>query len=481
MDHGPAEPAWAGVRAPIVALKLRNGSGAKGAQEGGLVTASKREKKPAIVPQAKQAGETQDRWSWVEPSVWTARMLTALEQGVKGNKWFSLIDKVYRAANLASAFAQVKRNGGAAGVDQQTIAMYERDLAANQEKLARQLQDDSYYPAAVRRVWIDKAGTKAKRPLGIPVVRDRVAETALRNVLEPIFERDFAEQSYGFRPGRGAKQALRRVDQLLKAGYTQVVDADLQSYFDSIPHEPLLKRVQEKVSDGRITRLLTLYLQQSVMAGMASWTPETGTPQGAVISPLLSNIYLDPLDHLLADRGFELVRYADDFVILCRSAAEAQAALQLVQQWAAEAGLTLHPEKTRVVDASVKGGFDFLGYHFERGYRWPRQKSIKKLRENLRRKTRRNNGHSLAVIIAEVNRTLTGWFEYFKHSHKTAFRNHDAWVRTRLRSILRRRLGMPGGAWNRPDYQRWPNAYFATKGVFSLALAHQSLRQSARR
>jgi RNA-directed DNA polymerase len=481
MDHGPAESARAGVRAPIVALKLRNGRGAKGAQEGGLVTASMREEKPAIVPQAKQVGETQDRWSWVEPSVWTARMLTALEQGVKGGQWFSLIDKVYRAANLASGFAQVKRNGGAAGVDQQTIAMYERDLAANQEKLARQLQDDSYHPAAVRRVWIDKAGTKAKRPLGIPVVRDRVAETALRNVLEPIFERDFAEQSYGFRPGRGAKQALRRVDQLLKAGYTQVVDADLQSYFDSIPHEPLLKRVQEKVSDGRIIRLLTLYLQQSVMEGMASWTPETGTPQGAVISPLLSNIYLDPLDHLVAAQGIEMVRYADDFVILCRSAAEAHAALQLVQQWTAEAGLTLHPEKTRVVDASVKGGFDFLGYHFERGYRWPRQKSIKKLREHLRRKTRRNNGHSLAVIIAEVNRTLTGWFEYFKHSHKTAFRNHDAWVRTRLRSILRRRLGMPGGAWNRPDYQRWPNAYFATQGVFSLALARQSLRQSAGR
>jgi len=481
MDHGPAEPARAGVRAPIVALKLRNGSGAKGAQEGGLVTASKREAEPAIVPQAKQAGETHDRWSWVEPSVWTARMLTALETGLKGNKWFSLIDKVYAPANLQSAFAQVKRNGGAAGVDHQTIAMYERDLAANQEKLAAQLKDDSYRPQAVRRVWIDKAGTKAKRPLGIPTVRDRVAETALRNVLEPIFERDFAAQSYGFRPGRGAKQALRRVDQLLKAGYTFVVDADLQSYFDSIPHEPLLKRVQAKVSDGRIIRLLTLYLQQGVLEGMASWTPETGTPQGAVISPLLSNIYLDPLDHLVAAQGIEMVRYADDFVLLCRSAVEAQAALQLVQQWTATAGLTLHPEKTRVVDASVKGGFDFLGYHFERGFRWPRQKSIKKLRETIRRKTRRNNGHSLAVIIADVSRTLAGWFEYFKHSHKTAFRNHDAWVRTRLRSILRRRLGLRGGAWYRPDYQRWPNAYFATRGLFSLALAHQSLRQSARR
>ena len=407
-------------------------------------------------------------------------MLTALEQGVKGGKWFSLIDKVYAPDNLAAAFTRVAANGGAAGVDHQTVAQYESQLSVNQEKLATELKDGSYCPQAVRRVWIDKPGTKERRPLGIPTVRDRVAETALRNVMEPIFERDFAEQSYGFRPQRGAKQALRRVDALLRAGYTWVVDADLKSYFDSIPHEPLLARVQEKVSDGRVIKLLQAYLEQGVMEGLASWTPTAGTPQGAVISPLLSNIYLDPLDRLLAERRAELVRYADDFVILCRTEAEAQQALSWVQDWTVRNGLNLHPEKTRIVDATIRGGFDFLGYHFERGYRWPRAKSIKKLRDTIRSKTRRTNGQALTVIIADVNKTLRGWFEYFKHSHKTTFRRQDSWVRMRLRSILRKRQHLRGRG-RGADHQRWPNAYFAKHGLCSLATAHELSGQSSRR
>lgn len=439
------------------------------------------EAEPATVPaEAKQAGETGDRWSWVEPSVWTPRMLTALEQGVKGGKWFSLIDKVYAPDNLAAAFTRVAANGGAAGVDHQTVAQYESQLSVNQEKLATELKDGSYCPRAVRRVWIDKPGTKERRPLGIPTVRDRVAETALRNVMEPIFERDFGEQSYGFRPQRGTKQALRRVDALLKAGYTWVVDADLKSYFDSIPHEPLLARVQEKVSDGRVIKLLQAYLEQGVMEGLASWMPTAGTPQGAVISPLLSNIYLDPLDRLLAVRRVELVRYADDFVILCRTEAEAHQALSWVQDWTVSNGLSLHPEKTRIVDATIRGGFDFLGYHFERGYRWPRAKSIKKLRNTIRGKTRRTNGLALTVIIADVNKTLRGWFEYFKHSHKTTFRRQDSWVRMRLRSILRKRQHLSGRG-RGADHQRWPNAYFAKHGLCSLATAHELSGQSSRR
>lgn len=407
-------------------------------------------------------------------------MLTALEQGVKGGKWFSLIDKVYAPANLAQAYTRVAANGGAAGVDHQTVQLYERQLSANQEKLAAQLQEGSYRPQAVRRVWIDKPGGKEKRPLGIPTVRDRVAETALRNVLEPIFERDFAEHSYGFRPQHSAKQALRRVEALLKAGYSQVVDADLKSYFDTIPHQLLLARVEEKVSDGRVIKLLAAYLQQGVMEGLASWTPARGTPQGAVISPLLSNIYLDPLDHLLAQAGIEMVRYADDFVLLCRTEAEARQALALVQDWTARNGLSLHPEKTRIVDATKRGGFDFLGYHFERGYKWPRPKSIKKLRATIRRKTRRTNGQALRTIIEDVNRTLRGWFEYFKHSHKTEFTQQDSWIRMRLRSILRKRHGLAGRG-RGADHQRWPNAYFATLGLFSLASVRASSCQSSRR
>lgn len=439
------------------------------------------EAEPVAVPaEAKQAGEISDRWSWVEPSVWTPRMLTALEQGVKGGKWFSLIDKVYAPANLSRAFARVAANGGAAGVDHQTVELYKCQLSANQEKLAQQLQDGSYRPQAVRRVWINKPGSKERRPLGIPTVRDRVAETALQQVLEPIFERDFAEQSYGFRPQRGAKQALRRVADLLKAGYTWVVDADLKSYFDTIPHEQLLERVKEKVSDGRVIKLITSYLEQGVMEELASWTPTAGTPQGAVISPLLSNIYLDPLDHQTAASGMEMVRYADDFVMLCRTEAEARQALAWVTQWTTANGLSLHPQKTRIVDATIRGGFDFLGYHFERGYRWPRQKSVKKMRDTIRRKTRRANGHALLVIIEDVNRTLSGWFEYFKHSHDTTFRQQDSWVRMRLRSILRKRHRLPGRG-RGADHQRWPNTFFTSQGLSSLAAAHELLCQPSRR
>jgi len=438
------------------------------------------ETKPTTVPEAKQVGEVRDRWAWTEPMVWTERMLTALEVGVKGGSWFSLIDKVYKPGNLRAAFAKVKANQGAAGVDHQTIEMFEANLETNLSKVAQQLADGRYCPQAVRRHWIAKPGSSEKRPLGIPTVRDRVVQTALRNVLEPIFERDFAAHSYGFRPQRGCKDALRRVDYLLKAGYTWVVDADMQRYFDTIPKQKQLERVAEKVADSRVLELVEAMLQQAVMEGLEHWTPEAGTPQGAVISPLLSNIYLDPLDWEMAGSGYEMVRYADDFVILCRSAAEARAALAKVQEWTTPAGLRLHPEKTRIVDATERGGFDFLGYHFERGYRWPRRKSVAKLKATIRNKTRRTHGHSLRTTIETVNQTLTGWFGYFKHSHKTAFPPLEKWIRMRLRSILRHRRKRKGRA-RGTDNVRWPNAYFVAQGLFSLTAAREQLCQSSRR
>ena len=435
----------------------------------------------AVPPQgAKPAGEIRARWAWVEAEVWTERMLTALEQGVNGGKWHSLIDKVYALPNLRRAFARVKANHGAAGVDHVTVEEFERDLEANLEKLSRTLADGSYRPQAVRRHWIRKRGSKEQRPLGIPTVRDRVVQTALRAVLEPIFERDFAAQSYGFRPERGCKDALRRVDTLLKQGYTWVVDADLKSYFDTIPQAELMARVQVKVSDGRTLKLLEAFLTQGVLEEMNLWTPEAGTPQGAVVSPLLSNIYRDALDHEMAGKGIEMVRYADDFVVLCGTEGEAQQALEEVRRWTGKAGLTLHPVKTRIVDATQPGGFDFLGYHFERGQRWPRRKSEQKFRDTVRSKTRRMQGQSLAATIVDLNRTLKGWFGYFKHSHKFTFATLDRWVRMRLRSILRHRHGGQGRG-RGADHQRWPNAYFAEQGLFSLATAHATASQSSRR
>jgi len=259
-----------------------------------------REQQPTRVPRyvgAKQVGAVRARWAWTEPTVWTDRMLTALERGVKGDVWFSLIDKVYSLPNLHAAFAKVKTNGGAAGCDLQTIAMYETHLETNLEDLSDQLRRDAYRPQRIRRVYIPKPGGRERRPLGIPTVRDRIVQTALRSVMEPIFERDFAEHSYGFRPGRGCKDALRRVDGLLKTGYTHVVDVDLKSYFDTIPHKPLMGCVQEKIADGRVLTLIESFLTQGVMDGLDEWMPTAGSPQGAVISPLLSNAYLNPFDH----------------------------------------------------------------------------------------------------------------------------------------------------------------------------------------
>jgi RNA-directed DNA polymerase len=425
----------------------------------------------------KQAGQTGPLgWDWVERSVWTERMLEALHSGVRGGVWYSLMDKVYRASTLAVAWARVRRNGGGAGVDGQSVEAFEARAGHHLERLRQQLQAGTYRPFAVKRVWIDKPGSRQKRPLGVPTVRDRVVQTALRLVLEPIFEREFTPRSFGFRPGRGCTDALRLVVELLRGGCIWVVDADLKGYFDSIPHAGLMAQVRQRIADGRVLGLIEQFLCQGVLEGMRHWTPETGTPQGAVISPLLANIYLHPVDQAMASAGYEMVRYADDFVILCRSQARAEQALAAVRRLVGQRGLILHPDKTRVVNAA-EAGFEFLGYHFERGKRWPRDKSMAKLKDAVRAKTRRTSGQSLACIIADVNPTLRGWFGYFKHSHANTFPSVDGWVRRRLRSILRKRSKGRGISRGR-DHQRWPNAYFRELGLYSLEAAHRSLLQS---
>lgn len=250
--------------------------------------AIEKEERPAGVEEnPKQVGEVQDqaRWKWTEPSVWTERMLTALEKGVKGGKWFSLMDKVYSSRNLRASWETVKNKRGAAGVDLQSIDAYENEAEANHVWLEKTLREGCYKAKPVKRVWIPKAGSKEKRPLGIPVVTDRIVQTALRNVIEPIFENTFAEQSYGFRPGRGCKDALRRVEELLKKGYTWVVDADIRSYFDSIPHDRLMREVEERIADGRVLEMIEGYLKQGIMDSLKEWEAEKGTPQGAVITP----------------------------------------------------------------------------------------------------------------------------------------------------------------------------------------------------
>lgn len=441
------------------------------------------EHKPAAVPdEARQAGETlPTQWDWVERSVWTERMLEALERGVKGNVWFSLIDKVCRPATLKAAWFSVRAKGGSAGSDHQSINAFETDLEANLTKLEEELRGGTYHPRTIRRVYIDKPGSKDKRPLGIPAVRDRVVQAALRLTIEPIFEREFLPGSYGFRPKRGCKDALREVERLLKSGFIHVVDADIRSYFDNIPHDLLMQEVRRYIADGRVLKLLETLLKVDILDGMKRWTPEGGTPQGAVISPLLANLFLHPVDCAMAEAGYKMVRYADDFVILCGSPAEAQSALELVGQLIETRGLSLHPDKTKVADLSQpEGGFDFLGYRFEKNTRWPRKKSLAKVKDAVRQKTRRSNGHSLETIIQDVNKTLKGWFEYFKHANARTFPSLDGWIRRRLRSILRERRGK-GGISRGYDHMLWPNKFFREHGLFSLKTARDSLLQSSMR
>lgn len=447
-------------------------------QDSGCKMTIRREpNKPVTVPfGATPAGEPPPIWQWANPTVWTERMLTTLEQGVRGGRWHTLIDKVYAPLNLSAAMRSVVANGGAAGVDHQTTTHFEAHRQEELSRLEDALRTGTYRPQAVKRTWIPKPGSHEQRPLGIPTVRDRVVQTALLNVIEPIFDATFAPHSYGFRRGRGCRHALQRVEALLKEGYVYVVDADLKSYFDTIPKDRMLDRVREKVSDSRVLGLVEMFLQQGVMEGLEEWTPETGTPQGAVISPLLANIYLNPLDHALAAAGYSMVRYADDFVILCRTREEATAALARVQEWVTSNGLTLHPTKTKIVDARTES-FAFLGYEFRGDLRLPRDKSRQKLKDTVRQKTRRNNGESLSMICGTLSATLRGWFTYFRHSHPSEFRELDQWIRMRLRSILRKRCKRRGRGRGR-DHHRWPNAFFIQQGLYSLKEAHAAYASS---
>lgn len=410
--------------------------------------------------------------------MWTERMVSALVNGVKGGRWFSLIDKVTAPTTLAVAWQKVRANRGAAGVDGQSIERFAVQAELYLRELANGLREASYRPQPVRRVEIPK-GDGRTRPLGIPAVKDRIVQTALKLVIEPIFEVRFCPTSYGFRPGRGCKDALREVDRLIEQGYTVVVDADLASYFDTIPHERLMQRVEERISDGRLLALVRAFLDQDILHGLERWTPMAGTPQGAVISPLLANIYLHPLDELMASRGYRMVRYADDFVVMCKSREEAEAGLALVQQWVAENGLELSPTKTHVGDCRQPGqGFEFLGYRFEAGRRWVRKKSLARFKDKIRAKTGRTRGDSIKRVIADLNRTLRGWFAYFKHAHPYTFKALDGFIRRRLRTLLRKQSKRSGVGLTLADHLRWPNAFFANAGLLALSGAWREARYS---
>ena len=417
-------------------------------------------------------------WSWVEASVWTERMLAALGNGVKGGKWHSLIDKVYASQTLWAAWKRVASNHGAAGIDRMSVEFFEANAEYYLTGLGKELRNGSYKPSPIRRVHIPKGKGKT-RPLGIATVKDRIVQGALKLVMEPIFEKEFLPVSFGFRPESSCKDALRVVDSSLKEGFTWVVDADLQNYFDTIPKQALMKLVETKISDANISKLLQQFLDQQVVEGMSQWTPVAGTPQGSVISPLMSNLYLHGLDELLSNSGVRYVRFADDFVAMCRTQQDAEKVLVAIQDWVGSHDLVLHPEKTHVGNCVEKGqGFEFLGYRFEAGKRWVRPKSKQALRDKIRLLTSRLRSGNLESIIKELNAVLRGWFGYFKHAYRSTFRDVDGFVRRRLRAILRKREKRPGFGRTSRDHKLWPNAFFASHGLFTMhdafAVASQS-------
>jgi RNA-directed DNA polymerase len=439
-------------------------------------------KPPEEVPAGAVPTGAADRLWFANRQVWTEPMMEALRRGgPEGGRWYWLHDKVFAARTLREAYTQVAANDGAPGVDGVTVEQFGERL---EEEIARLLGDwkaERFRPQCVRRVWIPKPGSDEPRPLGIPTVRDRVVQAALRLVLEPIFEMDFHARSHGFRPGRSAKDALTEVVAGLNSGQVWVVDADLKGYFDSIPHGPLLKAVHRRVTDRRILGLIEAYLKAGIMEDGKETEPESGSPQGGVISPLLANLYLNDLDHTMAQAGWTMTRYADDFVILCRTQEEAERALAAVQHWTGTAGLVLHPTKTRIVDLGQPGNFiDFLGFRLQRHrnkdgrdriLRLVRPKSLATVTDAIRQRTRRTHGESLEEIIRQLNHVLGGWFAYFRSAHTSIHHRLDQTIRRRLRAILAKRRGVPNWGGGR-GHNRWPNAFFTDHGLLSLKDAH---------
>ncbi len=437
-----------------------------------------KESLPLRVPfAATPDAETPDIRRWAQHVVWTDRMLTTLlENKVKGGRWHALIDKVYAELNLFSAARKVTAKDKAAGVDRQSCEEFEEHLISETRQLGEQIKAQIYRPSAVRRVHIPKPGRPNEtRPLGIPTVRDRVVQRAIVNVIEPILDHQFHERSFGFRHGCGAHDALRIVEQKIQEGYVYVVDADLKGYFDTIPKDRLLDLVKEHISDSRMLKLIKLFLDQDILEELRQWNPIAGVPQGAVLSPVLSNLYLNPLDHQMADEGFEMVRYADDFVVLCRTAAEAQAALAMITQWVESAGLMLHPTKTKIVDSRTES-FAFLGYSLRGDKIYPRRESLAKLNARLVELTPRMRSGSMKVIAAELNPILRGWFTYFRHCRWTIYKDLDSHLRARLRRLLLKRHRKNPQRLTRNE--RWPIDFFTKLGLYSLRAAHFRFAQS---
>ncbi|MFL6518503.1 MAG: group II intron reverse transcriptase/maturase [Bacillus sp. (in: firmicutes)] len=365
------------------------------------------------------------------------RSLRVVENSKKKRKWYSLMDKLWNYQNLELAFYDVKKNRGSHGVDKVTIKEYEIELEHNLRVLQESLRLKTYRAKPVRRVFIPKAdGTK--RPLGIPTVEDRILQAATKRILEPIFEQKFLDCSFGFRPNRSAHMAIDKIRQDLMDGYNFVIDADIKTYFDSIPHDKLIDLIKEEVVDSSVLALIMQFLKSGILENGSFYESDTGSPQGGVISPLLANIYLHPLDEMMMERGHRITRYADDFVICCKSRKGAERVLRTVVKLLEEKlGLKVHPDKTKIVD-NYEEPFVFLGYVFKKGYfHSPSDKAVKKFKKSIKDVTRRNLTVNLEEFVKNrINPIVRGWGRYFGVGFsKTLFQKLDSWIRRRLRMI----------------------------------------------
>ena len=417
--------------------------------------------------------------------MWTEAMKAAIGSlRQAGRKWYALYDKVIAPANLEAAWDRMnhritgKKRQQGAGVDGITVAKFATRAEAELPKLGEQLKTGQYRPSPVRRHYIPKPGSSKLRPLGLPTVRDRVVQEACRSMIEPIFEAEFLDNSHGFRPGRSVETACVQVEQNLAMGKVWVVDVDIEKCYDSIPHEPLIDRVARRIADGKVLELIRSFLKSGVMERMNVRHETTGTPQGGIISPVLTNIFLHELDMALEARGVAWVRYADDVVALCQSREEAEQTLDYIRQVLEGLGLKLSPDKTRI--AHLDEGFEYLGWHYQGQQRWPRKKSMDKLKHRLRALTRRSRSDSLQTICAELTAVQRGWFNFFREGNvQPRFQRLDEWLRRRMRSLLRRRTKRRGISPLGGDHQRWPNSYFAQHGLFSLRDHLEDYRQTA--
>ncbi len=376
--------------------------------------------------------------------------------------YYTLKDKVTKIRNMKAAAKHVLDKGGSAGVDRIDTVEFKENYAVHMRELYREFLEDRYHPKPALRVFIPKSDGR-QRPLGIPTVKDRIAQAAVRGILEPIYEKEFCDCSLGFRKGKSQIDAINKVEEYKEQGYKWVLDADIKGFFDNIDHELLIEFIRQKVTDGWIIEIIKSWLTMGVMKDGEYIPTEKGTPQGGVISPLLANIFLHEFDKVMVERGYKLVRFADDFVVMTKSKRKAKRAYEVVKEIITEKlKLELHPEKTVITNFGE--GFVFLGFEFIAWrYKRPRKKSLEKFKDNVRKVTKRNQPWKVKSIIKRLNAKIYGWANYFGHGNvKKLFRRLDEWIRMRLRSYMEKKKAVMN------QNKRIPNSFFRKKGLVSL-------------